>query len=606
MKYCIDCSKNNIKKTSTYGNIDEQIPKYCAPCSKNKIGKIVNFKHGYCEYIVNLEGKLLSEKLCCENANFNYHDAKVKKGIRCLNHKEEKMICIGGHLCKDCLIKQASFILHDSGKKTPTHCGDCIKKYENENENLKKLDVSHKKCIICNEKNAIFGLKDSTKKEYCGICAKNMDLEVYDLHHKKCINCNVETALYNIIDETPLYCSNCKTEEMILIHKKLCIKCNVKTPVFNLHGIKKGIYCNDCKTEDMINVMDKLCEKCNIKRPSFNKVGENRPIYCNDCKTNDMINIYYNLCDYEDCDNYALYNHKDEAKPKYCRIHCEEGMISVNGKLCIIKDCDKHAIFNYENETKRLYCFIHASNDMVDIVHKKCIVCNEYRAIFNNYGEKSPLYCNLHKTSLMVKLEHKLCKTYMCGKRAIEKYEDYCLTCYINIYPEKPLSRNYKTKESDVVKYILKVFPGFTWVSDKSIIDGCSQKRPDLLLDLGYQVINIEIDENQHKSYEEICENKRLMLISKDIQHRNLILIRFNPDGYTINNEKHLSCWNINKETGLCTIKKTYEKAWLSRLKKLEETIKYWTNPENISEKMIHVIHLFFDESIKEKDVLIV
>jgi hypothetical protein len=63
MKYCIDCSKNNIKKTSTYGNIDEQIPKYCAPCSKNKIGKIVNFKHGYCEYIVNNEEKLLSNKL---------------------------------------------------------------------------------------------------------------------------------------------------------------------------------------------------------------------------------------------------------------------------------------------------------------------------------------------------------------------------------------------------------------------------------------------------------------------------------------------------------------------------------------------------------------
>ena len=603
MKYCIDCSKNNIKKTSTYGNVDEQTPKYCSSCSKNKSGKIVNFKHGYCEYIINSEGKLLSNKLCCENANFNYHDAKVKKGIRCFDHKENNMICIGGHLCKECLIKQASFILPNSNKKTPTHCGLCIKKYEN--ENLKKLDISHKKCKICNERTAIFGLKECSKKEYCGYCAKNLDLEVVDIHHKKCINCNVETALYNIIDETPLYCNNCKTEEMVLIHKKRCIKCNVKTPVFNFPGLK-GLYCNDCKEEHMVNVMDKLCINCNLKRPSFNLVGEDKPIYCNDCKTNDMINVIKNLCDYENCNKYALYNYENGEKAKYCRIHSEEGMISFVGALCIIKDCDKHAIFNYENETKRLYCMNHALENMVDILHKKCIVCNEYRARFNNYGEKSPLYCNLHKTSLMVNVEHKLCNTYLCGKYAIEKYENYCLTCYIHKYPERPLSRNYKTKESEVVKYILKVFPDFTWVSDKSITDGCSQKRPDLLLDLGYQVINIEIDENQHKSYEEICENKRLMLISKDIQHRNLILIRFNPDGYTINNEKHLSCWNINKETGLCTIKKTYQKEWNTRLKKLDETINYWINPENISTKMIYVMHLFFDENNKEKDILIV
>ncbi len=188
-----------------------------------------------------------------------------------------------------------------------------------------------------------------------------------------------------------------------------------------------------------------------------------------------------------------------------------------------------------------------------------------------------------------------MCKTYLCGKRAIEKYDDYCMTCYIHINPDKPVSRNYKTKESTVVGHILSKFPDFSWVADKRIIDGCSSKRPDLLLDLGYLVINIEIDENQHKSYEEICENKRLMLISKDIQHRNLVLIRFNPDGYTLNNDKHLSCWNIGKD-GLCTLKKTYQKEWNLRLKKLEDTINYWTNPKNTTDKMITVEYLFFDE----------
>lgn len=77
-------------------------------------------------------------------------------------------------------------------------------------------------------------------------------------------------------------------------------------------------------------------------------------------------------------------------------------------------------------------------------------------------------------------------------------------------FPDKPVARNYKTKEFAVVEYIKNIFPDFTWIQDKKVQDGCSSKRPDLLLDLGYQVIIIEIDENQHTDYDCSCENKRL------------------------------------------------------------------------------------------------
>lgn len=588
MKYCIEIKENGLVcgKSTTYGNIDDQYAKYCSNCSKDKIGKIVNYKHGYCNEIININGKLLSEKLCGKNANFNYIDSKIKKGIRCLEHKLEGMLCINGKICVDCKTYQASFILPNSNKKSATHCGKCIEKL-----NMDKIDISHKKCIICNKNSAIFG-KD--KKEYCGNCVKVNEIEATNLHHKKCINCNVKEAVFNVEGNIPLYCGDCKREEMINIYGIKCENCKIKTPVYNYLGEKNKRFCNDCKLEGMINVKDILCIKCNSKRPSFNYFGNEKPIYCYDCKLEGMININYNLCEKDGCNENAWYNYEDNENAKFCIEHKLEGMINKKVILCIEKDCNKCASFNYENETKSIYCAEHKLEGMINIYHKKCIKCNN-RARFNNYSEKSPLYCNFHKTDLMVNIEDKLCKIFLCGKRAIDKYEDYCLTCFIHIYPEKILSRNYKSKESDVVKFVLNNFPNYSWITDKKINDGCSNKRPDLLLHLGYQVINIEIDENQHKSYEEICENKRLMLISKDLNHINLILIRFNPDSYTKNGKKIDSPWKVGKD-GLCTIKKTLQREWIMRLNKLKDLIEYWINPENKSDKMINIIHLFFDE----------
>lgn len=75
-------------------------------------------------------------------------------------------------------------------------------------------------------------------------------------------------------------------------------------------------------------------------------------------------------------------------------------------------------------------------------------------------------------------------------------------------------------------------FSMYPWISDKTVMDGCSKCRPDLLLDLGYQVIIIEIDENQHRSYDCSCETKRIMELSRERGHRPIVFIRFNPDEY--------------------------------------------------------------------------
>ena len=98
-----------------------------------------------------------------------------------------------------------------------------------------------------------------------------------------------------------------------------------------------------------------------------------------------------------------------------------------------------------------------------------------------------------------------------------------------------------------MVEYIKNKFTIYDWQTDKKIQDGCSKRRPDLYLDLGYQLIMIEIDENQHMDYDCSCENKRLMEPSLDVNHRPMVFIRFNPDDYKEYDKNITSCWGYDK-----------------------------------------------------------
>ena len=185
-----------------------------------------------------------------------------------------------------------------------------------------------------------------------------------------------------------------------------------------------------------------------------------------------------------------------------------------------------------------------------------------------------------------------LCKMEQCETRGIKKYNGYCLPCCIQVCPEIEVSRNYKTKEKDVVDRIKATFPNFTWVADKKIKDGCSLRRPDLLLDMGSHIIIVEVDENQHNDYDCSCEHKRLMQLSQDVGHRPIVFIRFNPDAYmNADGISVKSCWKLNK-LGVMLIAKTKEKEWVERINSLKAQIQYWI--DNPIEKTIEIIQLFY------------
>jgi hypothetical protein len=306
-----------------------------------------------------------------------------------------------------------------------------------------------------------------------------------------------------------------------------------------------------------------------------------------------MIDVKSSHCIYKDCLRQSIYNVPNE-KARYCSLHKTKKMINVKRismpKTCEYPSCHKIPRFNIPNKTGGVYCVDHKKSNMVDVVTKKCCKpgCDAYPK-YNLSHKTGGLYCYEHKTKTMVNMVERQCSTPFCTTRALKKYDYHCLFCFVHLFPHSPLTRNYKTKEASVTEFVKTTFPQYTWITDKRVQDGCSRRRPDLLLDLGDQVLIIEVDENQHVNYDCSCENKRLMELSQDVGHRPIVFIRFNPDSYVVEDKKVPSCWRLNEE-GLCIVRN--KSAWERRLDALKQQMEYWIQER--TPKTVEVIQLFY------------
>jgi uncharacterized protein YajQ (UPF0234 family) len=398
-------------------------------------------------------------------------------------------------------------------------------------------------------------------------------------------NCNKQASFNYKNKSKALYCKNHKLTNMIDIISKKCIICNDKIPNFNYKNEKIALYCANCKLTDMIDIKNKKCIKCKIKQPTFNYKNESKALYCNNCKLSNMIDIRHKKCVTCNIKN-PLYNYKNEKIALYC-IDCKlENMKDIYNKKCITCN-NKRASFNYKNESKALYCNSCKLENMINIKSKKCITCKIKIPIFNYKNELKALYYNDCKLENMIDIIHKKCK--LCNLIFTSKKYDYlCSGCYYYTNPDSVLTRNHKTKENHIISDLNKEFNNII-IHDRIIINGCSKRRPDGLIQLNDYNIIIEIDENQHNNYE--CENKRLMEIFKDLGNSPLTIIRFNPDSYKIGNKKIKSPFGITKIDG--KLKIINQKEYNIRLTKLIEVVK--ENLNIIPDKEINIINLFYN-----------
>ena len=362
----------------------------------------------------------------------------------------------------------------------------------------------------------------------------------------------------------------------------ICIPCNIPKKKINLKCIhnKQKAFCIKCGGSQVCihNIQKSICKDC---KGNSICIHDKIKYKCKKCKGSSICdhNRIKSTC--KECKDYKGSKICEHNRIKYECKECKGGSICIHDKIkSRCNDCNGSLFC--EHNRKKSDCKECKGSSICEHNKRKetCRECN------------GTSFCKHNKWKSLCKIcdGKRLCKSSWCEIIGIKKYKGYCLTCFIHLFPDEPNVRNYKTKENEVVFRIKETFPDFTWITDKKIEDGCSRRRPDLLLDMGTHIIIAEVDENKHTDYDCSCENKRLMEISQDIGHRPIVFIRFNPDGYTDENGiKIKSCWKLNK-LGVMTISK--KKEWNNRIEILKEQIQYWINYH--TEKTVEIIQLFY------------
>ena len=427
-------------------------------------------------------------------------------------------------------------------------------------------------------KRATYNFKPETKPIFC----KTHRLEtMVDQVSRKCVEegCLKQPA-YNLPTETvALYCGNHRAEGMENIRSKRCaeVGCS-KIPTFNLATETTALYCAGHQKAGMIDIRSSRCahHEC-TKRPIFNMPTETRGLYCADHKLPEMIDVKNRKCAYPGCSKLPNYNSPSEKKALFCRTHREDGMENVKSRTFAEEGCSRQPIFNVPTETKGLFCFLHKRKEMNDVKNKTCAEegCLK-QPKFNLPSAMTGLFCVAHKAPGMIDVTSSRCKGDNCDVRAnIPKYRGYCANCFIHLFPDEEVSKQYKIKERHYTDIIKEAFPNIAATYDRTIQGGCSRRRPDFFVDLGAFTLHVEIDEFDHRYRDTTCEVAKINETFTDLADRPMVLLRTNPDAYVDEEgRKQKSCFRAHAKTGILIVADKTELK--KRTDKMVDRIRHW------------------------------
>jgi hypothetical protein len=189
-----------------------------------------------------------------------------------------------------------------------------------------------------------------------------------------------------------------------------------------------------------------------------------------------MVNVSKQKCTHPKCKEIPIFGYKNQ-RPQSCETHKADGMIHLaESQQCCVPDC--MAVYMYIHENQQ-YCSAHCPVDYETILKRHC------------------KYCDLKETTDFV-----------------------CSDCR---------GRNHK-KEWGVVQHLRRHIDTPFMYDSAQMLQGCTNRRPDLFFEMAVHCVIVEVDENQHRAYESSCECARISEIVGGIGGKSVVFIRYNPD----------------------------------------------------------------------------
>jgi len=329
------------------------------------------------------------------------------------------------------------------------------------------------------------------------------------------------------------------------------------------------------------------CQQCG-KRAYFGMSGDKKASRCSKHAMNEMIDIHHKHCSENGCNKRACFGMPNDKSASRCSEHAADGMVDIVNKHCSENECNTRPNFGMPTDKSASRCIKHATNEMININCKHCSEKGcDTQPSYGMLNDKTASRCSKHATDGMIDIKSKRCTT--CNANSInQKYKPNCARCHFYLNPNDPRIRNYKTREQAFMIPLQKQFPDI--ILDKIISGGCSQRRPDGLFDCGSHSVIVEIDEDQHVGYNQLCDNYRTMQIFNDLGSRPVVFVRLNPDAYTTNNKHIKGTFSTSRNGEL----KRNNVEFNRRMTSLRDTVT--TAIECVPDRLVTIIQLFFND----------
>ena len=407
--------------------------------------------------------------------------------------------------------------------------------------------------------------------------------------NKECITCK-ETKDCYLFRKGRSSCKECNSKKSKCEHLKQKSHCKICEGSSICEHDKIKYRCIDCKGSQICDHLKQKSSCIDCKGGSICEHLKQRS-QCKDCKGGSICihNIVRSRC--RDCGGGSLCIHD---KQKYICKECNGSSICIHNIVrSRCRDCGGGSLcIHYKEKSKCKDC-LGSSYCIHEKLKSRCKECRGCSICEHNKIVFSCIICTPDKSC-------KECKGVLVDKRT--HCYPLCQACFCNKYPDHERSTLYKIKERYLRDELRERFPNneINMIFDKAVDGGCSNKRPDVLIELLTHCIIIECDEHQHKNY--TCENKRTMQLFEDLGNRPLVIIRFNPDNYNEENgNKVEGCFKPLIEVQDMHKRRFYninETEWNRRMSVLEKIIKEYIDLNRFPSREVTEIKLFYNDKL--------